>query len=60
MSDVSRSSFFSAALNTLQSLIGRSSVATPAAAIDGVQHRVAVLRVKEGRIIEQSARLNGC
>ncbi len=60
MSDVSRSSFFSAALNVLQSLIGRGSASAPAAVIDGVQHRVAILRVKEGRIIEQSARLNGC
>lgn len=60
MSDVSRSSFFSAAINALQSLIGRNSAAAPAIVIDGVQHRVAILRVKEGRIIEQSARLNGC
>jgi hypothetical protein len=29
-------------------------------AIEGIQHRVSVLRVKEGRIIEQSARLSGC
>lgn len=28
--------------------------------IEGIQHRVSVLRVREGRIIEQSARLSGC
>ncbi|MDF3075517.1 MAG: hypothetical protein K0S54_3184 [Alphaproteobacteria bacterium] len=27
--------------------------------IEGIQHRVSVLRVREGRIIEQSARLSG-
>ena len=29
-------------------------------AIEGIHHRVSILRVKEGRIIEQSARLSGC
>lgn len=61
MSDVSRNSIFSAAANALQSLLARSTTGEPAApAIDGMQHRVAILRVREGRIIEQSARLNGC
>lgn len=60
MSDVSRNSIFSAALDALQNLLARGTAADSAPTIDGVQHRVAVLRVREGRIIEQSARLNGC
>ena len=28
--------------------------------IEGVKHRVSVLHIREGRIIEQSARLIGC
>ena len=59
MSDVSRNSIFSAAINALLSLPARDmTAATPT--IEGVQHRVVVLHVREGRIIEQSARLNGC
>lgn len=60
MSDVSRNSIFSAAVNALQNLLTRDTAAEPTPTIDGMQHRVAVLRVREGRIIEQSARLNGC
>ena len=60
MSDVSRNSLFSAAVNALQSLLARGATAEPVATSDGMQHRVAVLRVREGRIIEQSARFNGC
>jgi len=51
---------FSAAVSALQSLIGRDPEPLSASRIDGVQHRVAVLHIKEGRIIEHSARLNGC
>lgn len=60
MSDVSRNSIFSAAVNALQSLLSRGATAEPVAASDDMQYRVVVLRVREGRIIEQSARLNGC
>lgn len=59
MSDFSiKNSFFTTALNALQSLAGRNAASAPS--VEGVQHRLTVLRVKEGRIIEQSARLNGC
>jgi hypothetical protein len=60
MSEVSKTSFFSAATNALLSLVNRDEVIKSAPAIEGVQHRVAVLHVREGRIIEQSARLSGC
>lgn len=33
--------------------------ASPYPRIEGVRHRVAILRVKEGRILEQVARDNG-
>ncbi|MGE0151473.1 MAG: hypothetical protein AB7R90_02565 [Reyranellaceae bacterium] len=54
------SSFLSAARSALRRLTGRGAGSLPEAAIDGIGYRVAVLRVREGRIIEQSARLNGC
>jgi len=59
MSELFKTSFLGAAVSALQTLVARSGTETEPA-IDGVRHRVAVLRVKEGRIIEQSARLNGC
>jgi len=34
--------------------------ASPYPRIEGVRHRVAILRVKEGRILEQAARDYGC
>lgn len=61
MSDVSRSSIFAAAVNALQNRLARDAAHDPTPTIiDGVQHRIAVLRVREGRIVEQSARRNGC
>lgn len=59
MSEYFKVSFLAAAVNALQGMIGRAGTQSERS-IDGVQHRIAVLRVKEGRIIEQSARLNGC
>lgn len=59
MSEYFKVSFLAAAVNALQGMIGRAETQSEPS-IDSVQHRVAVLRVKEGRIIEQSARLNGC
>jgi len=60
MSDVSKGSIFSAAVTGLQGLFARGTAAEPSSSVEGVQHRVALLHVKEGRIIEQAARLNGC
>lgn len=59
MSEFFKVSLLASAVNALQGLVGRSEVESEPS-IEGVRHRVAILRVKEGRIIEQSARLNGC
>jgi hypothetical protein len=60
MSDVSKGSIFSAAVTGLQGLFARGTAAEPGSSVEGVQHRAALLHVREGRIIEQAARFNGC
>ena len=60
MSGVFKKSLISATNDDLQSHARESVVRQDSYAIEGVQHRVSILRVREGRIIEQSARLSGC
>ena len=60
MSGVYKKSLISAANDDLQSHAREGVVRQDSYSIEGVQHRVSILRVREGRIIEQSARLSGC
>lgn len=40
---------------------GRAAgISAPDGGLDGVCHRIAVLHVKKGRIVERSARVDGC